>query len=505
MLSITSPVAHPPCPSPFNLAEYVLHAGRQTPDKLALAIVSPTGAERWSFERLSTAVEGVAAGLRDKGLPAGARILLRLGNTVDFPIAFLGAIAAGLVPVPTSAQLTGPEITKIADQVKPSLVIASDGIALPDGNTPILTTKDLEGMFELPSAGFEMGDPERPAYIVFTSGSSGQPRGVIHAHRTIWARRMMWDGWYGLLASDRVLHAGAFNWTYTLGTGLLDPWSRGATSLIPATGVDPQALPLLLKRFDATIFAAAPGVYRQVLKNGIPISLPKLRHGLSAGEKLPHATAVAWTEATGKQVFEALGMSECSTFISGSPSRPAPELASGYPQEGRKIAVLDDNNEAVPTNTPGNLAIHRSDPGLMLGYLDGGTDKFTGNWFVTGDTVQMADDYAVSYLGRDDDQMNAGGFRVSPIEVEQTLGKHSAIAEVAVTEVQVKADASVIAAFYTGEEQDSATLADYAAGVLARYKQPRIFIHVPSLPKGGNGKINRRQLRQEYEANLGQA
>ena len=131
-----------------------------------------------------------------------------------------------------------------------------------------------------------MADPNRLGYMVFTSGTSGTPRAVMHAHRAVWARRMMWSDWYGLTPDDRMLHAGAFNWTYTLGTGLMDPWAIGATALIPAEGIAPIQLPLLLKRFDATIFAAAPGVYRQFLKSPV-LSMSRLRHGLSAGEKLP--------------------------------------------------------------------------------------------------------------------------------------------------------------------------------------------------------------------------
>ena len=116
----------------------------------------------------------------------------------------------------------------------------------------------------------------------------------------------------------------------------------------------------------------------------------------------------------------------------------------------------------------------------------------------------MGPDQAITYLGRSDDLMNAGGFRVSPIEVEQALAQFPGISEVAVTEVRVKADASIIAAFYTGETQDQSALAEFSASRLARYKQPRLFVHLPDLPKGGNGKINRRKLRQVYEAQHGQ-
>ena len=104
-------------------------------------------------------------------------------------------------------------------------------------------------MRDLPPCAYDMGAPDRPGYIVFTSGSGGTPRAVVHAHRAVWARRMMWDGWYGLRTDDRVLHAGAFNWTYTLGTGLMDPWAIGATALVVAPGAP---MSLLMRRHDAT-------------------------------------------------------------------------------------------------------------------------------------------------------------------------------------------------------------------------------------------------------------
>ena len=491
----------PPCPDPFNLAAYVLAPALTQPDKLALAILSPARAQRWRYGQLLQAVQGVAAGLTARGLAPGDRVLLRLGNTVDFPIAFLGAIAAGMVPVPTSSQLTRREITAMAAVVDPACVIAGPGIALPECGVPVITTEALEGMFELPGLPFHMGAANRPAYIIFTSGTGGSPRGVVHAHRAVWARRMMWQGWYDLREDDRVMHAGAFNWTYTLGTGLMDPWAIGATALVPQAGVDPAQIPLLLKRHDATIFAAAPGVYRQILKH--PVSaMPRLRHGLSAGEKLPETVRAAWQSATGTMIYEALGMSECSTFISGSPSRPAPPGTAGYAQTGRRIAALDDALHPVPPDQPGQLAVDAADPGLMLGYWndpDATNAKIRNGWFLTGDMVSVAPTGAVTYLGRNDDLLNAGGYRVSPLDVENAMLVHDNITACAAIEVEVKAGTRVIALAYEGTETDAGTLMSFAAERLARYKQPRLYRHVAHLPMVGNGKINRRALRKKWD------
>lgn len=499
--------APPPCPAPYNMAADVLGQAARLPGKVALAVVTPRGAERWSFARLEAAVRGTATGLTRLGLAPGARVLLRLGNTVDFPVAFLGALAAGLVPVASSAQLTATELDALMPGLAPALILAAPGIALPSAPPcPVLGPDELAAMREYPPADYLMGDPERPGYIVFTSGSSGRTRAVVHAHRAFRARRMMWQGWYGLGETDRLMHAGAFNWTWTLGTGLMDPWAAGATAIVPGPGADRHTLPLLLARHEASIFAAVPGVLRQILETGAPLALPRLRHTLAAGEALPPALRAAWEAATGRPVYEALGMSEVSTYLSGCPARPAPEGATGYPQPGRRLAVLPDEGDApLPCGEPGILAVSRRDPGLMLGY-DGAPEetaaRLRGEWFLTGDVASMAQDGAITYLGRADDMMNAGGFRVAPAEVEAALAAHPAIAEAAVIALPVREGVEVIAAFYLAASPlREAELAEWCAARLARYKCPRLFIRAESLPRGANGKLLRRVLRADWVAN----
>ncbi|MCC5986642.1 MAG: AMP-binding protein [Pararhodobacter sp.] len=507
MLSIVDTRPPPPCPAPFNLAEYVLEEGARRPERIALQILRPTGAERWSYARLIGAVRGIGTGLLRAGLAPGERVLLRLGNNVEFPLAYLGAIAAGLVPVPTSSQLTAREITAMSADLEPAAVIAGEGIALPEPGTDrparLITAADLARWHDLPPCDWDRASPDRLAYMVFTSGSSGRARAVMHAHRAVWARRVMWQGWYGLGPEDRLMHAGAFNWTYTLGTGLMDPWAIGATALIPQAGVEPVQLALLMKRFDATIFAAAPGVYRQLLKMPVP-PLPRLRHGLSAGEKLPDVTRSAWEAATGTQIYEALGMSEISTYISSSPDRPAPPASAGYPQPGRCVAVLGEDGAPVPRGEAGQLAVADDDPGLMLGYWREAAEtaaRLRDGWFLTGDTAMMAEDGAIAYLGRDDDMLNAGGFRVSPLEIERVFDAHPAISESAAVELAVREGVSVIALAYVarGEDPGEAALKAHAEVHLARYKQPRLYLAREALPRAANNKLDRRALRLAWK------
>lgn len=234
-------------------------------------------------------------------------------------------------------------------------------------------------------------------------------------------------------------------------------------------------------------------------------AIPSLRHGLSAGEKLPEPLRAAWQDQTGTAIYEAFGMSECSTFISGSPQRPAPPGALGYPQPGRQIALIG----ADGPSDAGQIAIHRSDPGLMLGYFGQPQDtaaRYAGDWFLTGDEATRDASGAITYAGRADDMMNAGGTRVSPGEVEAILARHPGITEVACAEVRVSSTLTLIAAFYTGPDViDDGALGKFAGAHLAAYKVPRIYVHRSALPRGANNKLLRRALRTEWEAAHGQA
>ena len=502
MLSIFDQGPYPPCPAPFNLAAHVLRHADTQPEKVALSVLHRDQSDDWTFGQLQAAVLGTATGLLRNGLVPGDIVLMLLGNTVDFPISYLGSIAAGLVPVPTSSQLTEPETARMIDELSPTAILRDPDVACAAHPNQI-GLMDLAAMRDLPPATYEMADPERLAYVVYTSGTSGKPRAVAHAHRAIWARQMMIDGWYALRETDRLCHAGAFNWTYTLGTGLMDPWSIGATALIPEPGTDPAALPGLLRRHLATIFAAAPGVYRKMLMTSDSLNLPELRHGLCAGEKLSRSLHDRWVRATNTQLYEAYGMSECSTFISSSPSHPARGESLGQPQPGRRVAIVGSDGP-VPQGQEGTIAIHQTDPGLMLTYLNAPDEahaRMQGEWFLTGDQGAMAVDGQITYLGRDDDMMNAGGYRVSPVEVESVLSDYPGISQVGAAAVEVKPDTFVIVAFYTGPEKlDETSLATYVEANLARYKQPRAFIHLPVLPSGGNGKLLRRALPAYFKA-----
>ena len=491
------------CPNQFNLAEYVLEKSCKNPTKSALEIVSRTGKQSISFDELKNRILRTGNNLIRVGLKPEDKILLRLGNTITFPIAYLGAISVGIIPVPTSSSLTKHELIKLIKVIEPKAIITSEPLGTNFHNTQIISETDIEEFsFEGRKAKFKRGNPNRLAYIVFTSGTSNTPRGVQHAHRAIWARKSMHSDWYSLTSSDRLLHAGGLNWTYTLGTGLLDPWSVGATSIVLKDNLTISDIPNLIKNSNATLFAAVPGVYRKLLEQNEELEFPSLRHCFSAGEKLSQNIHARWRKRTKKFIYEAFGMSECSTFISTNETIGSEIQTIGRPQRGRKVAIIDKvTYKPVPIGEVGIIAISSQDQGLMIGYHNENAIKSNGKeWFATGDLGIMKADGFIEHLGRADDILNQGGFRVSPKEVENAFLDLEGLENIVAFNLEIKKDTNVIAVIFTTEvnlfEEE---LRKHVEERLADYKKPRVYIKVNTIPTVNNGKISRKKLSETFK------
>ena len=502
-------------PEDFNMARYCLAPGPHRPaDKVALIVISDPKtlepAESWTYGALEDCALRIAGGLAGLGLRRGDRFVIRLDNTSDYALLFFGALAGGFVPLPASAALSGREISFLladcsarAMALDPSLPV--DGV--PDG-VRVLEASDIAALKAHAPAAYAPTRADDPAFLVYTSGTSANPKGVLHAHRSAWGRRPMYQGWYGIGRDDRMLHAGAFNWTFTLGAGLSDPWANGAATVIYNGPRDVGVWPRIVAKHHITIFAAVPGVYRQILKycRIDKAQMTTLRHGLISGERIPAGLREEWRERVGTPLYEALGMSELSTYMSSSPSVPSKPGAIGKPQAGRDVVILpvEGGEERLPPGEVGVVAVHRSDPGLMLSYWNNPEEQaraFRGDWFITGDLGSMDEEGYITHHGRADDLMNALGYRVSPQEIEQVLNAHPDVAEVAAAEIQVRPDLSVIGAFVVareGADPDSRSIREFAEQRLASYKVPREYVFLDALPRNANGKVMRAELARSY-------
>lgn len=513
MMTIPTPDTVRSVPPDFNLAHYVA-APSELRRAEAIALTMVQGHERtdWTWRAIWSRMAAWQQLLAKYSLKRGDRIVLFLPNCVDVPALMLAASALGFVPVVLSPQLSASELAYIVTHSRAALRIGGPLIESLAHVAHIRPT-DLEDALQAASSPSAMPEfvelaNDAPGYMVYTSGTTGTPRGVLHAHRAVWARRMMVDGWTGIGADDIIVHAGQLNWTYAMGIAIFDAWALGARSVIYEGPRNARRWAELLEDEEATIFAAVPGLYRQLVRDidDLRTATRTLRHGLCAGEPLPATLWEEWTSRTGKPLYEALGMSECSTYVSSGPSSPTLPGSPGRPQRGRRIAILpvDTGEEPLPAEQSGMLAIHSSEPGLMLGYFDdeaATAAAFRGPWFLTGDIASVDLEGYLHFEGRNDDTINALGYRVGPAEVEAVLSRHPAVSEVAVTGYSPRPGVVLVCAHlvlrdgFIWDEATRASVEALSALELAAYKQPRLYRVHPTLPRNRAGKILRRALR----------
>jgi acyl-coenzyme A synthetase/AMP-(fatty) acid ligase len=487
------------------------------PDATALVFLYAASERTLTYAQVAHQVRTLSAAFVEQGVRRADRVALRLPHSPEFVVAFFAIIAAGAVPVATSPVLTESEF---------QWIVADSGArwiaGAPQMRPSESPTDAYEVMLDTVAGALETARPDpaaraslepeptgdEPAWMVYTSGTSGRPRGVIHAHRALLAREWMRDGWTGLQTADRLLHAGQLNWSYTMGCAVMDTWRVGATGVLVGFQPEPHQWPQLIRRARATVFAAVPSLYRRILKyapDGSLGNLP-LRHALTAGEALAASLSEAWMNATAVPLYEALGMTECSTYLSSGPATPVRAGSAGRPQAGRRVILLpiDAGTDPVDPYELGVIAIHRSDPGLMLGYHNRAAEEaamMRGEWFITGDLAVRDDDGYFFTLGRNDDLMNASGYRVSPVEVEDVLRSHPVVADVGVTDVDVGDGVKIICAFVVqvegttaGADELATELLAHAARALAPWKCPRRIVFTHALPRNANGKLVRRAL-----------
>ena len=507
-----------PAPDRLNIARACIEAATLDPASrrrpaftFARDYGNVGGDETWSYGELWERVERIGRGLLARGLNPGDRVLVRLPHSPQYALAFFGATAAGLVPIPASPQLTAEEAAFLLTDSEASATVTTAELRVErfDGVEVLDSELDrLDGADPLPQT-----NAEDPAFLIYTSGTTALPKGVLHAHRSLRGRALMRDSWQGFGADDVTLHGGTLNWSYTLGVGLMDPWAAGAHAVLFGGAYDAARWPRLIERLGVTVFAAVPTVYRQLLKYGQPQALARstLRHGLTAAEPLTPALLDEWRARAGTDLYEALGMTEVSTYISSGPSTPVRAGSPGRPQPGRRVAILPEEGgtEPLPPGEVGLLAVHRSDPGLMLGYWRRPQEEaqvYRGEWFIGGDLATIDEDGYLWFHGRADDVIKSFGYRLSPVEIESVLESCAGVAEAAVVGISLDETKTLVTACVvrgddgSGAAVTEVALAAHVAEHLAAYKRPHQYRFVDTLPRTRNGKLQRRVLVEELRS-----
>ena len=527
-------------PSYFNIGVACSdrHLGTPQADNFAMIVEDDVlGTSTITFTELARKTDQFAQLLRNLNVQVGDRVLIRLPNSLDYPIAFLGAMKMGAIAVPTSTLLTAEEVAYLAKDSGATVLVSDqtawqnmeDKIVENLSDTPNLSHILLSQTPFVPAHGclnvlslsasldaIQTCEPayqskaEDPAYLVYTSGTTGYPKGVLHTHRALLGRQPAAQYWFnyadnadGKHLSDRIMHSGKFNWTYVLGSGLMDPLYLGKTVIVHEGKNDAQVWLDLIKKHQATIFIGVPTIYRQILQktSATAAEIPSLRHYMSAGEHLSDEVLSQWHARFGVDIYEAVGMSEFSYYLSQSQFRPIRPGSAGFPQPGHAIKLLNPETlEEVETGEEGMISVPMDDPGLFLNYwnLAEETAKYKHDgYFFTGDYAKYDADGYIWFLGRKDDIIKSFGYRVSPYEIERVYKSHPDVADCAAVGEEIEKDKLLVVIYVILKPGASTTPDDLLAfgkQHLAAYKTPKTVYLAHDFPRTKNGKILRKDI-----------
>jgi 4-hydroxybenzoate-CoA ligase len=471
-----------------------------------------------TYGELAVETRRFASALTAAGIGRERRVALLLHDTVDFPIAFWGALRAGIVPVPINTLLTKEAIGYILTDCRAEAIFVSGGlpevsdvrhviVSRPVGDSrPVSFEAFLaSGDTETVSAGVS---PDEVAFWLYSSGSTGAPKGVRHVHGSLRATADTYGAQVlGIAADDVMFSAAKAFHAYGLGNAMTFPMAVGACTVFLPGRPTPDAVLETMERCNPTIFGGVPTLYAGLLANPFIRSgagSNRLRRCISAGEALPEDVGKRWRSTVGLDILDGIGSTEMlHIFISNRPD-DVRYGSSGKPVPGYEARVVDEHGRPVPHGEAGELIV--SGPSAADGYWNqrAKTRKtFRGEWTHTGDTYTRDADGYYRFQGRSDEMLKVGGIWVSPFEVEEALISHVAVLEAAVVGKQdadglTKPKAFVVLRDAAGAQDRLALAEQLRAHVKDRigvWKYPRWIECVDSLPKTATGKIQRFRLR----------
>jgi len=517
------------------------HVGTAKENSTAMIIEDDKlGTDEITYKDLSSRSDKMCNFLTSIGIQPRDRVLVCLKNSLAYPISFFGAIKAGIIAVPTSTLLSGSEVKYLAEDSQASAIVLSASMyenLLPyleniDNLKTIIvagidSVEDLQktkgiNVYSLNTI-LEEGDDTpnhynskagEPAYLVYTSGTTGYPKGVLHSHRSLVGRTPATEYWFNFQENDRIMHSGKFNWTYVLGSALMDPLFNGHTVIAYEGANDASTWIDLIQKHKCTIFIGVPTIYRQIIQKTEfkAEDCPSLRYCMSAGEHLSDEMISLWQDRFKQDIYEAIGMSECSYYISHSVNNPIRPGSAGFVQPGHIVKLIDpDTLEEVENGEEGMICIGEDDPGLFLEYWQQEEEtakaKHDG-YFFTGDYAKRDEDGYIWFIGRKDDIINTFGFRVSPHEIERVVKTHNDVADCVAFGLEIGKDKIIVAIAVIGHEalsqEQEQEILKFSQDNLAKYKAPKIIYGMTDYPRTKNGKVLRKQLvkqlHDEYHA-----
>lgn len=513
--------------NPFNFAHHLIQLNAARANKTAY--IDDTGA--LSYGELADRIRRTAAGLLALGLRREERVLLLMHDSNDWPVSFLGALYAGIVPVAVNTLLTAADYHYMLGHSRAQAVLVSEALmptvkeALAMGAHEVkhlvvakttsasvacesINTLSMADLWaHAPLAQAATTHPDDPGFWLYSSGSTGKPKGALHTHANLyWTSELYGKAILGLTEKDVCFSAAKLFFAYGLGNALSFPLSVGATVVLMAERPTPDATFKRWTEHQPTVFFGAPTGFAGMLAHPAlpPKSAVSLRMASSAGEALPADIGQRFTDHYGVEIVDGIGSTEMlHIYLSNLPGKVR-YGTTGWPVPGYDIELRDDEGRAVPDGETGDLFIRGPSAAIMYwGNREKSRETFQGAWTKSGDKYVRNANGTYTYSGRSDDMLKVSGIYVSPFEVEATLVQHPAVLEAAVIGVPDAEGLTKTKAFVVlkaGAQADETELKAFVKDRLAPYKYPRSIVFVADLPKTATGKIQRFRLR-EAEAN----
>ncbi|KFE51758.1 acyl-CoA synthetase [Pseudomonas syringae] len=510
-------------PATFNFGTDVIDRYAREADGPALIWANAGGEEiRLSYSDVSLLTDRFASMLAKRGVRRGDRVLIMLPRIPDWQVAMIGCLKLGAVPIPSVEMLTTKDInyrvrhaqvravlTRAEHSAKFVDIMDEVPVKLSLGHAPGFETYETamiesDGIFEPVTIA-----ADDPAVLYYTSGSTGEPKGVLHPSRSLYAWREAARYWLDLSRDDIIWCTADTGWSKAGTSILFGPWSVGACTFFYDGPFDAAERLRLLARYKISVYCA-PGteLFRVVDEDVAAHDLSHLRHTVSAGERLNSCVAEKWQCKTGIQVMESYGQTETLMTLANYACTESREGSMGLPLPGMDVDIIDAQGVRLPPGSEGDIAVRIPNPLLMLGYykdeartLESYVEGPDGRWFVTGDLGLRDSDGYFFYSGRRDDVINSAGYRIGPSEVENALLTHPTVLECAVIGVPHNERGEIVKAFIIlrlGATPGEALIRDLQVHVkqmTAPYKYPRAIEFVDTLPKTTTGKIQRSALR----------
>jgi benzoate-CoA ligase family protein len=504
----------------FNACEYLLDRRLAAGDGQRIALTGPAG--EFSYAQLHDRVCRTAAGLRAVGVQPEQRILMVMPDSPAFVVVYLAAMRVGAIPVPVSTMLRADGVAELlrdsrarflaitgefaavaesAAAAAPELAGVLADVPLAASPRPVHQLDDLAAF--APDESVYDTTADSPAFWLYTSGTTGTPKGAMHRHGSV---QVVCETYgtqvLGITPSDRCLSAAKAFFAYGLGNSVLFPLSVGAACVLLPSPSRPDLIAETAVKHGATLFFGGPTFFANMLRAGLPAdALGGVRLAASAGEALPASLYTRWTAQFGIDIIDGIGMTEMlHIFLSNAPGAVRPGT-TGVAVPGYELKLLEEGSgrEITEPGTSGTLYVRgqSSATGYWARY-DASRLVFQGEWLRTGDTYVRDSDGYYECLGRTGDMIKASGIWVSPMEVETRLLSHPAVAQAVVVAAPdadglEKPVAYVLLA--SGAEATEAELIEYCREGLPSFKRPRAVVFTDAFPTTATGKIRRVDLR----------